>query len=235
MDEEEEKRDSRLINHFGQSWFDILHTALHHEYYLKMSARINKSRKDGEIIYPASRDTFRAFRLTPFDKVKVVFMGLDPYATEIASGLSFDCQNSPDISPSWRKILEVYMDHNPGYFGKLLGGDLSGWAKEGVFMLNAALTVPRGNSGAHLQLWKPFTRTVIKKLVKRDKPPLFIMIGKDAASLCEGHGIADTGKIQVEHPAFAHRQNRIWDASSIFTDINEYLSKHDETVIDWTA
>ncbi len=229
----EDVKKQRLIAHFGQEWFDVLEPALNHSYYSELGDKLNKMRKEGQILYPAGKDTYKAFRATPFSQVRIVWLGMDPYSSEMANGLSFDCTNSRDISPSWSKMLEVYEDAHPGYFGKLLGGDLYEWAEQGVFMLNAALTVPRGRSGAHLNLWKPFTRTVIKRLVERNYMPLFVLIGADAKKFCYGFDIPEDYKIEVEHPAYAARQNRKWNAPTIFEDINLHLNRYKGIPIDW--
>lgn len=211
--------ESRL----GKSWAKQLSKAWEHPYLKDWAKKLNAMRKTGMIIYPSRENQFRAFQMTSFEDTKVVWLGMDPYGNKNASGLSFDCQAFR--TPSWNKICEIH-DLDPGvdsgFPTHMFDGSTERWAEQGVLMLNAALTVPHGNGGAHLQYWAPFTRTVINKLSKRENPPIFVLLGKEAQEFAPN--IPSDLVLKYEHPAYAARQGRKWNADEIFSKINQKLA-----------
>lgn len=157
-----------------------------------------KSRHGAEIfvppaIHPASDDVFK-FTTTPLRDVKVVILGQDPYHQPgQAHGLAFSVQQGCAHPPSLRNILkELYLDLNTGYiagyhaFANLVSGDLTPWTRQGVLLLNTALTVRQGEPGSHLDIWQPFTDEVVRAVVdSADVAPHFILWGSKAKQTFE--------------------------------------------------
>ena len=117
-----------------------------------------KLREDGKRFTPPLKQVFRAFEECPYDDLKVIFIGQDPYPQlGVADGISFSCGNTNKVQPSLRYIFEeiertVYQE-----FPSYQDPDLTRWSKQGILMLNTALTVEVGKIGSHYDIWKPFT------------------------------------------------------------------------------
>jgi len=131
----------------------------------------------GAEIFPAKQDIFTALRLTPFSEVSVVIVGQDPYHGKgQAHGLSFSVPPGTPIPPSLRNIFkELHAD-----IGMPIPttGNLSGWARQGVLLLNAILTVEEGKPASHAQRgWELFTDAIIEQLLKRDRPLVLMLWG----------------------------------------------------------
>lgn len=137
---------------------------------------------DDSSIYPKPEQTFRVFDTKPED-IKVVILGQDPYHTPgKANGLAFSLTDSDDCTPSLKNIFnELYFDDIPKPNGPRTNADLSDWAKQGVFLLNTALTVKQGQPNSQKQLWKQMTRDLIQYLNNLPQPIVFILWGGNAA------------------------------------------------------
>lgn len=124
------------------------------------------------MFYPNADIMYRAFKLTPYNKVKVVILGQDPYHNpESATGLCFQVKEGNKLNPSLRNIMKkLGTEEQP---------DFDSWAKQGVLLLNTALTVEKGKAGSHTKLWEEFTEEVIKTLNKKDNV-IWIMWGAKA-------------------------------------------------------
>ena len=136
--------------------------------------------------YPDKKDIFRAFELCPLEKLKVVILGQDPYHDGSATGLAFSNRSdSKSISPSLRNILQEVEDN--AYDGFKLEQDLNleRWAKQGVLLLNTALTVEKSNPGSHAKLWDEFTKNVIKKISDEIPAIVYMLWGKHAKGYLE--------------------------------------------------
>lgn len=185
----------------------------------------------GEGITPDIKSVFRAFRECPLHELKVVIIGQDPYPKHgVADGLAFSCSITKKEQPSLKVIFNeiertVYpnstYDRNP---------DLSRWAKQGVLLLNTALTTKPGKIGAHYTIWKPFTEYVIAKF-NEDlwKNIIFVAMGNEAKKW-----IADTKddhyKLDCYHPASAVYSGGKWKSNNIFNKINSILNENYEKI-----
>lgn len=181
-------------------------------------------------VFPKPSDRFRAFQLTQFEDVKVVILGQDPYHTpNVANGLAFAINYSLGckIPPSLRNIeKELEQDVHDGL---LLTMDytLESWAKQGVLLINTALTVEKGDPGSHAEKWENFTREVIKSLNGRDI--VYILWGNHAKSY---KVFIDGGYvIESAHPS-PFSANKGFFGSKPFTKCNEYL-KSSGNIIEW--
>jgi uracil-DNA glycosylase len=134
-------------------------------------------------VYPSSENIFKAFKVTPFSKVKVVILGQDPYHNPgQANGLCFSVPNGMPLPPSLRNIYkEIEVDC--GCSKQECGGDLSGWADQGIFLLNAILSVIDNKPASHSNIgWEQFTDQVIKKLSDKKERLVFMLWGNYARS-----------------------------------------------------
>ena len=131
-----------------------------------------------ETIFPAQKDIFRAFKLTPFNEVKVVILGQDPYPDERADGLCFSQKINSNKNDSLKWIFRVLKIEDENR-------QLDGWAKQGVLLLNAILTVKGGKAGSHKSIgWQEFTKRTINAILKnRDGEVGFILMGDEAIKL----------------------------------------------------
>lgn len=188
---------------------------------------------DEKTIYPLKENIFNAFKLTSFENVKVVIMGQDPYHGEgEAHGLSFSVQDNVKIPPSLQNIYkELYSD---------LGippkntGNLTGWAKGGVLLLNSTLTVEKDKANSHQGLgWQYFTDYVIKVLNLSEKPIVFILWGNFARS--KKVLITNPKHLILEspHPSPFSAYNGFF-GSKPFSKTNDFLIKNNIKPIDWS-
>ena len=188
---------------------------------------------DTKTIYPPKNYIFNALKLTSFKDTKVVIVGQDPYHEEHqAHGLSFSVQKGVKLPPSLQNIykeLEADLDIKPR-----VDGDLTGWARQGVLLLNAVLTVEKGHAGSHRNMgWELLTDYIIKVLNTKSTPVVFILWGnfaKEKAKLITNsiHYI-----IMSPHPSPLSAYSGFF-GSKPFSKTNNYLVSHGLTPIDWS-
>jgi uracil-DNA glycosylase len=172
-----------MAGQLEESWNVVLGNEFEKEYMKKLKSFLLKEKQEGKIVYPPGSLIFNAFNHTPFDDVRVVIIGQDPYhGPNQAHGLSFSVQKGIPIPPSLRNIYKELASDIPGF--KLPGhGDLTKWADQGVLMLNASLTVRANEAGSHQKIgWETFTNQAIKALADQRKGIVFLLWGKFAQS-----------------------------------------------------
>lgn len=186
----------------------------------------------GKRIYPPGAQIFRAFELTPFDKVKVVILGQDPYhGAGQAHGLSFSVAHGVMPPPSLQNIYkELHADlglTHPGH------GNLESWARQGVLLLNACLTVEDGRAASHQgKGWEPFTDAVIASLNRERQNLVFILWGRKAQ---DKGAVIDRERHLVltsAHPSPLSASNGFF-GSRPFSATNAYLQSHGIAPVDW--
>ena len=212
-------------------------SALQDEFGKPYMASVKKTLKDekdaGYKTYPKNSDIFNAFNTTPFDDVKVVILGQDPYHGEgQAHGLSFSVQKGITPPPSLKNIYKELLTDIPGF--KLPShGDLSEWAKQGVLLLNASLTVRANTPNSHQKIgWGEFTDKVIQTLSDKKEGIVFILWGAFAQAKSE---LIDQTKhfiIKSPHPS-PFSAERGFFGSRPFSKANEILEKEGKKPIDW--
>lgn len=185
-----------------------------------------------DIIYPPRDLIFNALKLTPYKDVKVVIVGQDPYHGEgEAHGLSFSVQKGIKLPPSLKNIykeLQSDLGIEPSN-----NGDLTKWAKEGVLLLNATLTVKKDTPNSHSKLgWEPFTDYVIKKLNAKNVPIVFILWGNFARSKKKFITNPIHFVLESAHPS-PFSANSGFFGSRPFSKTNEFLKKNNIKEIDW--
>jgi uracil-DNA glycosylase len=162
------------------SWHEALRDELSKPYIAELKSFLAKEKSEGKIIYPPEDLIFNAFLHTPFEKVKVVIMGQDPYhGPGQAHGLSFSVPSGMPQPPSLKNIFKELQQDLGISVPK--DGCLSLWAQQGVLLLNATLTVRKNEPKSHYgRGWESFTNAVIARLAEREDPLIFVLWGKSA-------------------------------------------------------
>ena len=164
----------------GNDWNEILAKEADKPYFSQIMSFLSSEYR-AYTVYPPKSQIFASMRFVPFSDTKVVIVGQDPYINEgQANGLAFAVGKNITLPPSLKNIYkEIETDLKVNMSGK--SGELTGWAEQGVLLLNATLTVRAGSSNAHQNCgWQEFTDFIIRKLGEREKPLVFILWGANA-------------------------------------------------------
>ncbi len=201
--------------------------------YFKELSNFVRGEYTSKKIFPPPKDIFNAFDFTPFEKVKVVILGQDPYHNEgQANGLCFAVGVGMALPPSLQNIFkEIEQEYGTSMQNKT--GDLTPWAKQGVLLLNATLTVQAHLAGSHQNRgWEEFTDAVVAKLSDEREGLVFMLWGNYAKS--KGGHIDRTKHLVLEaaHPSPFSAYNGFCGCGH-FKKANEYLVAHSELPIDW--
>lgn len=218
----------------GEEWFKLLEKEFDSPYFLKMAGEVAEERTK-RMVYPDSDHVFRAFKETPFSKVKVIILGQDPYnGPREATGVAFDC-GAGYVSPSFKKVIDIYdLDFPSNFATDIMDGKVDRWAHEGVFLLNSALTVPHKSPGMHQHIWRPFISKVIDMLAWDQNPRVFVFLGNDAQKFMNIVRHPHLS-FRYEHPAAPTYSPvpRLWNAQGFFRNINAALEQLGVQPIDW--
>ena len=215
------------------SWKEKLANEFAAEYMANLSQFLRDEKAAGKLIYPAGVDIFSAFNLTPFNTVKVIILGQDPYhGPEQAHGLSFSVRHGISPPPSLQNIYkEISADLGtppPGH------GNLETWAKQGVLMLNSILTVEHGKAGAHVgNGWERFTDAAINQLNSARDNLVFILWGRKAQQKGSRIDHHRHRIIMSAHPSPLSAYNGFF-GSKPFSKANDYLVNHHISPINWS-
>ena len=219
--------------HLGNDWDAILDGEFEKEYYLKIRG-ILKDEYFSRTVFPPMNDIFNALKYTPYNETKVVILGQDPYH-EIgqAHGLSFSVKKGIKIPPS---LVNIYKELNTDIGMDIpTHGELTSWAKQGVLLLNATLTVRQGQANSHQSIgWSIFTDEVIKKLDKNDNPIVFILWGGNARSKKKYITNKNHFVIESVHPSPLSAYNGFF-GSRPFSRANEFLVSNGVKPINWNS
>jgi len=214
-----------------KSWQVVLQGEFEKEYFRLLSKFVREEYKNHKI-FPVPKNMFRAFDLCPFDKVKVVIIGQDPYhGTGQANGLCFAVNSGIKLPPSLQNIFKE-IENDVGTKPNL-DGDLSRWARHGVLLLNATLTVRAGSPGSHQNKgWEEFTDSVIRVISEKKKNIVFILWGNYARQ--KGAHIDRTKHLVLEsaHPSPFSAYSGFF-GSKPFSKTNEYLKKWGKGGVEW--
>ena len=211
------------------SWEEHLRGEIKKPYFTELVKELNSEYK--KACYPSEKLIFNAFNLCPFDKVKVVILGQDPYyRKEQAMGLSFSVPEGIKLPPSLRKIYKE-IEEDLCYSMPESSGNLTRWAEQGVLLLNTTLTVRAGAANSHKNLgWQEFTDAVIKALSEHHEHIVFMLWGNNAK---KKKNLIDTNRhciIESYHPAAMPRYKF---TKHQFTCCNAYLKQQGLEEIDW--
>ena len=215
----------------GNNWDNVLNEELKKEYFQELMSFIKNEYKT-KTIYPKQSEVFNAFRYTDFDDVKVVILGQDPYhGPNQAEGLSFSVSNEVLKPPSLKNIFkELENDLGIKYPES---NSLKPWAKEGVLLLNAVLTVEEHKPTSHKDKgWETFTDEIIRTINKKETPVVFILWGAYARKKKELITNPIHLVIESAHPSPFSAYNGFF-GSKPFSKTNEFLKKNNIKEIDW--
>lgn len=216
---------------FGNDWNEVLSGEFDKEYY-KILRSFLKSEYSRETIYPAMGDIFNAFKATPYNGVKVVIVGQDPYhQPRQAHGMCFSVQKGI-IAPASLKNIYKELNADLGCYIPN-NGYLMPWAKQGVLLLNTILTVREGRPLSHKGYgWETFTDNVLKKLNEKEECVIFLVWGAQAKKKC---AIIDNKKhiiLEAAHPSPLSAYYGFFNCRH-FSKVNELLTERGEKPIDW--
>ena len=214
-----------------ESWKNVLKTEFEQPYFQSLATFLRKEKENNKTVYPPGSLIFNAFNTTPFDKVKVVILGQDPYHNPgEAMGLSFSVPRGVRTPPS---LKNIYKELNEDLGVPIPShGDLTHWAEQGVFLLNAMLTVERNKPRSHQKIgWQTFTDTVIRRLSDQRQGLVFMLWGGFARQKKQ---LIDNTKhlvLEAAHPS--PLAGGAFFGSRHFSRANEYLKQQGKEPVDW--
>jgi len=219
-----------MVN-IGNSWDEVLKGEFEKEYYQKLREFL-KQEYSTQVVYPDMYDIFNALKFTPYEKVKAVILGQDPYHQPgQAHGLCFSVKKGVRIPPS---LVNIYKELQAD-----LGimppshGNLESWANHGVMLLNTSLTVRQGSPNSHRgKGWEIFTDRVIELLNERQEPMVFILWGGNAKTKEKLITNPQHFILKGAHPSPLSAHNGFWDGK-YFSRANAFLQATGQEPIDW--
>ena len=217
----------------ASSWMNVLGDEFNQPYMQELKQFLLQEKSAGHTVYPKGNDIFNAFNTTSFDKVKIVILGQDPYhGMGQAHGLAFSVRSGIALPPS---LVNIYTEIENEFGIKMPPqGDLTGWAKQGVLLLNATLTVQAGRAGSHQgRGWEQFTDTVIQKLDSQSEHIVFMLWGSYAQ---KKGAFIDRKKhlvLTAPHPSPLSAYRGFFGCGH-FKKANDYLMQYGHSPIDWT-
>ncbi len=214
-----------------QSWKKLLKDEFEKEYFKNLTDFVKQEYKT-RTIYPPGKDIFKAFDLCPVDKTKVIIIGQDPYHGKgQAHGLCFSVKDGVKIPPSLRNIYKELNDDIGKEIPKT--GNIEHWARQGVLMLNATLTVRAGNAGSHQgKGWETFTDAVIKKISTEKENLVFLLWGAYAQKKGQIINSEKHYILKSAHPSPFSAYNGFF-GNKHFSKTNEFLKSKGLTEIEW--
>lgn len=216
------------------SWKNRLSSEFQKDYMNNLKAFLLKEKQENKRIYPKGSEYFAALNLTPFETVKVVILGQDPYhGPHQAHGLCFSVQPGVSVPPS---LLNIYKELEQDLGIPIAShGCLKAWAEQGIFLLNNTLTVEAGLAGSHRgKGWEQFTDRIIQLLNQEKEHLVFLLWGQSAAQKVEQ---IDTKKhfiLKAPHPS-PFSANRGFFGCRHFSKTNEHLISKGIKPLDWSA
>ena len=215
-----------------ESWKKVLKEEFEKPYFQHIITFLKAEKATGKVIYPPGPLIFNAFKQTPFDKLEVVLLGQDPYHNKgQAHGLSFSV---PDGVPKPPSLVNIFKElHNDLGINIPESGNLEKWARQGVLLLNASLTVRQNEPGSHAKIgWLQFTDSVIRKISDEKEGIVFLLWGKFAQ---EKQALIDETKhfvLKAAHPSPLSAHNGFFGCKH-FSKTNELLARQHQMPIDW--
>lgn len=214
------------------SWRAVLRDEFSKPYFMKLLGLLREETRN---IFPPREDILNAFKFCPFDKVRVVIVGQDPYhEVGQAHGLAFSVRKGVTIPPSLRNIYKELKNEYGGDFTIPQHGYLESWARQGILLLNTALTVAESDANSHSKFgWLNFTKAVLDAVSNKTKNVVFIAWGKPAQKLCakiprNRHLVLESG-----HPS--PLSVKLFLGNNHFKATNDYLLSHQLPPINWNT
>jgi uracil-DNA glycosylase len=216
----------------SKRWKDLLKDELQAPYYLELKEFIKSERAQGKRIYPPDHEILNAINLTPFEQVKVVIIGQDPYhGADQAHGLCFSVRPPVPPPPSLKNIFKE-LNSDLG-IRTPTNGSLERWAKQGVLLLNTVLTVEAGRPASHQNRgWERFTDKVIEMLVTHKRDLVFLLWGAHAQKKTAFIDPVKHHLLKAAHPSPYSASNGFFGCKH-FSKTNEILQSHGIAPVDW--
>ena len=221
--------------HIEKKWAEILKDEFYKDYMINLKKFLDQENEEGQAVYPPRNLMFNAFCQTPYDLVKVVIVGQDPYHGEgQAHGLSFSVLENITPPPSLKNIFTELIEDVK--INRPRTGNLTNWAKQGVLLLNATLTVRANSPKSHYgKGWELFTDKVVEILSKRQDPIVFILWGQAAQeklfNVFKNRDETNHLILTAAHPSF-YSAGKFFGCRH-FSKANDFLIKNDKNAIDW--
>lgn len=214
------------------SWLEHLAEEFSKPYFAQIKQFLVAEKNKGKVIYPPGPLIFNAFNKTPFDKVRIIILGQDPYhGPGQAMGLCFSVPKNIAIPASLKNVYKE-MNRDIG-FAIPDHGDLSSWAMNGVFLLNAILTVEKNSPGSHSNIgWQLFTNAVIKTLSDERDGLIFLLWGNFARSKRDLIDVQKHTVLEAAHPSPLARD--AFSGCGHFSKVNAILKNRGELPINWS-
>jgi uracil-DNA glycosylase len=212
------------------SWRSVLAKLFEEPRFKKLSSKLDKAYKTKKV-YPTREDIFKALELTPFDEIKVVIIGKIPfYRQNQADGLAFSSKLGSDINQTSQIIInEAIKDVN---IYRPDSASLVNWAKQGVLLINSALTAPSDKPAGHLSDWHWFTNKIIDQIIKNKDPKVFILWGEHGEKFVSKLQNSQHLVIKAPNPSPLSAANGFY-GSKPFSKVNKFLEKNGYEKIDW--
>ena len=221
---------------FGEEWYELLKDYLHSSEFKNIGLQLADEYRTKSVLPPKGSPLFfKIFKDLQPSKIKVIIIGQDPYPQKgVYTGYAFDNANSEKLSPSLRNIFKEIDRTYPDNQQELIldRWDLSRWARQGVFLVNSALSVVEGSPGAHTDLWRPFTVEWIKRLSQSRNDLTWLLWGSKAQELGQFVNNPSHMVIKTGHPSPLNRNNP-FVGSDCFVKCNEQLKGLNKTEIIW--
>ena len=219
------------------SWKPLLDAEFAADYMSELRRYLAGRKAEGAVVFPHSSQWFNAFSLTPLETVKVVILGQDPYhGPGQAHGLSFSVPEGVTPPPSLVNIYKELDEEFPDEERRLSGrrrGNLEGWARQGVFLLNSVLTVERGEAASHQgRGWETFTDAVVTKLSEEREHLVFMLWGSYAQKKGQVIDAQRHLVLRSPHPSPLSARRGFF-GNGHFAEANAYLAEHGSEPIDW--
>jgi|TARA_B110000967_G_C18849607_1_gene543904 uracil-DNA glycosylase len=187
--------------------------------------KLRDSVEQGLRFTPKFKDVFNGFYECPYDNLKVVIVGQDPYPQlGVADGIAFSCSIKGKAEKSLQYILKALEDEDGSV-------DLRRWSNQGVLLINTAFTCEVNKIGSHYGIWKSFTEHVFENINRHNPDTIFILMGKKAEAWQTL--LPNCKIIKCSHPASAAYRGGEWDCNDVFNKTNTMLIKQDKTCINW--
>jgi uracil-DNA glycosylase len=226
-----------LKERFGEEWYEVLEQHINSPSFDALG-KFLKEERARKTVYPEPQNYFRAFKVTPFNSVKVVILGQDPYPNGEADGLAFSVNEDAFVvkcPPSLKAIFdEIEQDVYAG-FKVEQDWNLERWAKQGVLLINTVGSVVKGQPKSHAYNgWEEFTKVVIKKLSEDyNNRKVFLLWGSDAKAYAS---LIDEGVhlvLKSGHPATKYYETDYWTGNKHFSQVNKFLTEQNKETILW--
>jgi uracil-DNA glycosylase len=229
-----------LMEDIKPSWLKIFKEIKNEnpELFAKLESKLNKDLElfqDNLLIFPPRQNIFEAFKYFELEDTKVCINGQDPYHQYgQAHGLSFSVKNGIKLPPSLNNIFKELKNQYPEFITG--NGNLTEWAKQGVLMLNSALTVLENTPNEYQNYWTPITNILIKKMSTQHPGNCVYMLWGNDAKKYKKNGSIDNNKhyiLEASHPSPLSANRGGWFGNNHFIFANEYLKKHNKKEIIW--